>query len=246
MLRTMDAAVTTVLFDLDETLCEYARSSTERLADAFERADVDPFFTYDEYRQRVADVGGTESDIRRRERCFTELAQENGRDRRAGLRVADAYEALTDYTSMEFVPGAVALLNRYDDAYRLGLVTNGGPDTQSPKIDALGLRQWFDTVILAGYETPAKPHPEPFTRAIEELDATRDETIYVGNSLPSDIAGANAAGIRSVWKPHRESLDATPDDGGTDSSGPTSAVTPTYRIAALDELVNPPWRHTAP
>lgn len=239
----MDAAVTTVLFDLDETLCEYADSSQERLADAFDRAGVEPFFTYDEYRRKVAAIGGTDSDIRRRERCFAELAREEGRNELEGLRVADAYEALTDYTTMELLPGAEELLETFSEQYRLGLVTNGGPDTQSAKIDALGLRKWFDSVVLAGYETPAKPHPEPFQRAIEELDSSTEHTVYVGNSRSTDVAGANAVGIRSVWKPHRESLDTAPDDGAAPSAT-TPDVSPTYRIDALSELRSPPWSAT--
>lgn len=238
----MDAPVKTVLFDLDETLCEYSDPSQERLTDAFERAGVDPFFTYDQYRRKVDEIGGTESDIRRREQCFTDLAEETGRDEWEGLRVADAYEALTDYTTMEFVPGAVDLLEKYSNEYRLGLVTNGGPDTQSPKIDALDLRKWFDSVVLAGYETPAKPHPEPFKRALAELDAEKEHTVYVGNSLSTDVAGANATGIRSVWKPHRASLDAAPDDDGVPRSETASEINPSYRIESLGELASPPWR----
>lgn len=233
--------VTTVLFDLDETLCEYPRPGRERLAEAFERASVEPCFTYDEYLREVAEVGGTESDVRRRESCFARLAARNGRDEAVGLRVADAYEALTDYAAMEPLPDARRVLDELSREYRIGLVTNGGPDTQSPKIDALGIRDRFETVVLAGYETAAKPDPEPFRRALADLDASAREAVYVGNSLSSDVAGANRSGLRSVWKPHDRSLDATPDADPGSGDGSATGPKPDHRIGSLRELLDRPW-----
>lgn len=238
----MTAVITTVLFDLDETLCEYARPGVERLAEAFERADVEPYFTYDEYVREVEEVGGTESDIRRRETCFANLARKKGYEERVGLRVADAYEALTDYTEMQLLPDAERVLDALDDQYRIGLVTNGGPDTQSPKIDALGIRDAFETIVLAGYETAAKPHPEPFRQALADLGAAEEQTVYVGNSLSSDIAGANNYGLQSVWKPHARSLDSTPDGSTTAESLSSPAETPNYQIDSLRELLDQPWQ----
>ncbi|UPV76797.1 HAD family hydrolase (plasmid) [Halorussus limi] len=235
----MAAEVTTVLFDLDETLCEYIRSGVERLAEAFERADVEPYFTYDEYVREVNEVGGTESDIRRRESCFVKLARKKGFDESIGLRVADAYEALTDYTEMQLLPDAEQVLDTLADQYQLGLVTNGGPDTQSPKIDALDIRERFDTIILAGYETAAKPHPEPFQQALSEFDATKEQTVYIGNSLSSDIVGANKYGLQSVWKPHARSLD---DVNPTAKPTSSSVEIPDYQIDSLQDLTERPWQ----
>ncbi len=110
-----------------------------------------------------------------------------------------------------------------------GLVTNGGPDTQSPKVDALGVRDPFDTVVLAGYDTPAKPDPKPFERAMKTLETTPERTVHVGNSLTSDVVGAHAAGIRSVWIP----------DG--DETIPSSGVDPDHTLDSIRELATEPW-----
>lgn len=119
------------------------------------------------------------------------------------------------------------------DEYCLGLVTNGGPDTQSPKIDALGLREYVDTVVLAGYHTPAKPAREPFERAMADLDADPERTAHVGNSLASDVAGANAAGVRSVWISYDG--DGHPDRVGSDDP------TPDVALESICELTATSW-----
>ncbi|WP_254864626.1 HAD family hydrolase [Halovivax gelatinilyticus] len=223
-------AVTTVLFDLDETICTHPTPSSERLAAAFDRAGVEPFFEAADYHRLVGEIGGTGSDVRRREVCFRRLARKAGYDEAVGLRVADAYRAVTDYTAAEFLPDAKAVLDTLADRYRLGLVTNGGPDTQSVKIDALGLRDRFETVVLAGYETAAKPDPEPFETAMADLGSSPEAAIYVGNSPEHDVAGGAACGMRTVWYP--------------DDANDGCSVTPDYRIDSLDELLDPPWNMT--
>ncbi len=61
----MGTPVSTVLFDLDETLCELRRSSTDRLAAAFDRANVGSFFTVDEYHEKVDSIGGWQTPTKR-------------------------------------------------------------------------------------------------------------------------------------------------------------------------------------
>jgi FMN phosphatase YigB (HAD superfamily) len=36
---------------------------------------------------------------------------------------------------------------------------------------------------------------------VADLDATPAKTLYVGNSLENDVAGAQAAGFRTAWFP---------------------------------------------
>ena len=81
----------------------------------------------------------------------------------------------------------------------VGVVTNGAPEMQQAKLRGLGLDNAFETVVHAGYDALAKPHPEPFERALDSLDADPSQAVHVGNSLSSDVAGAHAAGLDSAW-----------------------------------------------
>ena len=44
-----------------------------------------------------------------------------------------------------------------------------------------------------------KPRPEPFDHALDLLDVRRDAVLHAGDSLSSDVAGANRAGILMAW-----------------------------------------------
>jgi putative hydrolase of the HAD superfamily len=192
-----------VLLDLDDTILEYRRSPADLLAASFDAEGVDHLFEvdayydrYDEFRDRHEDV----DDLRAA--CFAALAADRGADPDLGRRVAETYAAMRDHRDVRFRPGAeTALAALRGRDLRVGLVTNGARSMQVHKLEALGLEDAFETVVYAGESVPAKPDPEPFRVALSALDVTADRTMHVGNSVESDVAGAHAAGIRSVWVP---------------------------------------------
>jgi len=217
------AEVETVLFDLDHTLVEYRRTSGDLLAASFEACDLDPLFTVEAYYDRFDALRDQHNSIESlRAACFASLAADNGHDPALGREVAAAYEGMRDQTNVEFLPGARTVLDRLHGRADLGIVTNGTGDAQRAKIDAVDLDRWIDATVFAGEAVAAKPEREPFERALTLLDADPDTAVHVGNSLTSDVAGANAAGLRSVWLANDED---------------TGEFTPTARIGSLEELL---------
>jgi len=231
----MPSRVTTVLFDLDETLCDYTRSSADLLELAFEAAAVDPCFAVDDYHEiaeRYKDEA--ESKAERRARSFADLAERAGRERAVGRVVAAEYADLRDHGNVYAYDGLDVTLAALGDEYRVGIVTNGEPAMQDPKLDALDLWEYVETVVYAGSETPAKPATDPFERGLSALDATATEAVFVGNSIETDVLGANRAGLTTVWIP----LDRDVDADGKPAAGPRR---PDYRVDELRALADEPW-----
>lgn len=201
-----------VLFDVDDTLCRYRRTGEELLAASFEQTGLDPFITVEEYHRRYPEfVDGSDSMADLRGRCFAAIAEAKDRPRSDGRRVARAYADERDHGNVEPLAGVEEAIEAVSDL-PLGVVTNGAPEMQSRKLTALGLSDAFETVVYAGYHAPAKPNPEPFETALSALDASPERTLHVGNSLGSDVAGARAAGVSSVWVPaHDGPVDPEPD-----------------------------------
>lgn len=201
-----------VLFDLDDTLCQYRRSGASLLAAAFEKTGTEPFIAAEEYYGRYPEfVEASESMEDLRERCFATIAAENGHDPAAGRRIARVYADERDHGNVERLSGVEAALSACSDR-PVGIVTNGAPEMQAKKLETIGLDDAFDVVVHAGYETPAKPSSDPFEAALTALSARPDRSYHVGNSLRSDVAGANAAGMRSVWLADADSEVARPSD----------------------------------
>lgn len=185
-----------VLWDLDGTLCEYVRGIEELLSDAFGTVGVEPVFTADDYRGLIDSYADrTDSMAELRRLCFADLAAENGHDPELGRAVADAYAEARDHSNVRFLDGAAETLDGFAERYPLALVTNGGPGMQDQKIDAIGAREHFETVVYAGHGVPAKPDPEPFEHALDSLGVVPERAVYVGNNYEADVVGAANAGI---------------------------------------------------
>jgi len=121
------------------------------------------------------------------------------------------------------LPGAEEVLKTLCGRYKLGLITNGAADLQREKIDRSGLAGYFYSITISGDVGVGKPDPRMFTAALASLDAEPKTTVMVGNSLKSDIAAAQAVGLRAIWVNHTQAA------GRED-------VHPDAEIASLSEL----------
>ena len=195
------SSVETVCFDLDDTLIEYRQDSDETLNTAFRRAGVGRFCSSDELWALASETPDADDDHQFLTDLFRAAAKRHGGPTESAETLARTYEAATDHTDVRFRPGAEAALDAARELGPVGLITNGGPEIQRQKLHALDLGSAFDTTVYAGAETPPKPAREPFDRALTDLNADPTETLYVGNSLHHDVAGAGGAGLQTAWYP---------------------------------------------
>ena len=86
------------------------------------------------------------------------------------------------------------------DGYRVGILTNGLPDTQRAKVEALGLRSLADAIVYADdHAVGGKPHPACFAAVLAALRVPAPDAVFVGDHPRNDIEGARAAGLRTIW-----------------------------------------------
>jgi putative hydrolase of the HAD superfamily len=64
-------------------------------------------------------------------------------------------------------------------------------------LEGLQLRSWLQAVVVSSRAGAAKPSPQPFALALEQLQLRAHEVWHVGDS-PEDVAGAQAAGVPCV------------------------------------------------
>ena len=221
------AQISGVTLDLDDTLVQYKRSPGEVLRTCFDILNLEQPFSVGEYYARYDEFADTcDSMDELRTECFAALAAENGYDRELGRKVAKVFSEERDQTNVTLLPSAKQVLDELSSEYALAIITNGARDSQWSKIEAVGLDHWVDTIIVAGHDTPLKPDPAPFERAITSLGTAPETTVHIGDSLETDVAGAKAAGLHSVWI--------------ADGANPRG-FDPTYTVPSIKDLLSLPW-----
>ena len=208
-----------VLFDLDDTLCDHSTSLRVRLRMAFEPA--------------IAGITGVD---------LNEVVEASAARSIAGTDHFAAVLARFQVTDPERISGAIQRyvgdryrgLQLYDEALdviqtiqqrkQVGLITNGPSKIQRDKLLWLDIAHRFPLILISEEEAIAKPDPEIFHRALQLAGTQPDAAMYVGNDPRVDIAGAQAAGLTSIWI----NRDGRPWPGGE---------RPDYEITNLRELL---------
>ena len=101
-------------------------------------------------------------------------------------------EMIARYDGIEAALGRLKAAQR-----RLAIVTSKSADTAAMAFRAVGLREYFDTVVTASDTDAHKPSPEPVLLALERLGASPERAVYVGDA-PVDVAAGQAAGVATV------------------------------------------------
>ena len=221
LLRSM-TRLAAVTFDLDDTLCRHDHDVDALYRQAFERAGVEPFGEPSELWPLLDGPPDPDDRVGYLGAGFARLAAQYGRDVDP-VALAEAFEAVADESRVAYLPGASEALAAAAAVGPVGVLTNGPEERQRAKVAALGLDDRVDAVVYAGDLPRRKPHAEPFEQLAAAMSVDPAETLYVGNSLGYDVAGAHNAGLRSAW------LRGDPEDAA-------EPYRPDYVVDSLEEL----------
>ncbi|MDO4500431.1 MAG: YjjG family noncanonical pyrimidine nucleotidase [Erysipelotrichaceae bacterium] len=100
-----------------------------------------------------------------------------------------------------FYPNVLETLNHLKDkGIKQYAITNGTKAAQDKKLSRSGLINILDGVYISDVIKHEKPSLEFFEPVLNDLkDYSKEEMLIVGDSLSSDIKGANNVGIKGVW-----------------------------------------------
>ena len=194
--------IAAITFDLDDTLwpCEPVINHAETVyydwlrkncPAACEENDMGQL--RERRRQLIVDSPELINDVSEwRRRATHELLVHYGGD--AGL-VDDAFS--TFYAArqkVEFYPDVMDALQDLSFHYRLGSLTNGNAD-----LEHIGVDHLFDCALYATLALPAKPAPDMYVQACEELGLSAPSILHVGDNPLTDVEGARRAGFKTAW-----------------------------------------------
>lgn len=241
--------VDAVIFDLDDTLYperEFAFSGFAAVAGAFQhffgdaaqatRQMIELFDTPD--RPRVFDALLRIRGIQPAPGVIDAMV-ETYRRHTPGIRLYPDARRCLDRLRGKPDAGVAPVFNRCSPGDReaiqrqhaaLGLITDGPARTQEIKIEALGLREWVDAVVLTDALGPGlgKPHPRAFECIAEQLRVERYRCVYVADNPSKDFVAPNSLGWTTVQV---RRADGIYRDRSAPPGGQPAAI-----IESLDEL----------
>ncbi len=121
------------------------------------------------------------------------------------------------------VPYARELLEHIQaQGYRIHLITNGGSE-QFIKLRECQIEDYFERIFTSHLTKARKPDPLIFNEALFQTQALIRESLMVGDSLRTDVRGAETIGMDVVF---------------FNAKGKVHEQSPTYEISCLSELLS--------
>ena len=101
-------------------------------------------------------------------------------------------------TELESIPGAIRFVQRlWARGKKIALVTSSERIIQRAVFEKFGISRYFDAVITADDVTHGKPHPEPYSLALEKLGVSGSRAVVIEDST-NGIQSAKAAGCTVI------------------------------------------------
>lgn len=220
----------TLLFDVDDTLLDFGAAESAALRQLFkdQKLTLTPemethYKRFNKEQWWSYEAGKISRDELLNSR-FSKFFKEYGQDV-DGILLEKKFRGYLR-EGYQLINGAFELIKDLESKYDLYIITNGVSETQDKRLRASGLHPLFKNVFVSddiGYQ---KPRKEFFDYVFERIpNFTEKHSLVVGDSLGSDIKGAELAGLDSCWfNPERNPNDTT--------------IMPTYEIRKLNELYN--------
>ncbi|HEY3204817.1 MAG TPA: HAD family hydrolase [Thermoanaerobaculia bacterium] len=141
------------------------------------------------------------------ERLSRDLTRALGGDGALAERVADRFFG----DAFAKLSANAPLLERLSARFRLGIVANFYGNLEAVCSGA-GIRRHFGVTVDSAAVGFTKPDPRIFQAALAALEASPDRAVFVGDSLPRDMAGARRLGMPHVWLKPGQRQGCCPDD----------------------------------
>ncbi|GAB2581986.1 HAD family hydrolase [Kribbella endophytica] len=195
--------IDTLFFDGDNTLWNFdqvmRRSLHATLAKLREHHSAAEALTVDDLiadRQAVAaELNGTELNLERlRLAAFQRTLTRLGPPDPSLAAELNAFYLERRFADIELYPDTIPVLRALGTSYRIGLLSNGNSYPAKA-----GLEELFDVVLFSQDLGVAKPDPAAYQLAAEKVDRPPSAIAMIGDSLPNDVTGPQAAGWTGIW-----------------------------------------------
>lgn len=194
----------TLLLDADETLLDFAAAekkalflTMQSLGYSISKEEHRLYSEINDAQWKKLERGETTKPVLTVERFSLFLSE-------LGI-VADAKEVNRQYTDnlslgSDLIDGAMDFLEIVKEHFSLYMITNGTAHVQIKRLAAARIDRFFSETFISEAIGFAKPKKEYFTYVLSHIEEQNPKKVLViGDSLTSDIAGGQNAGLDTCW-----------------------------------------------
>lgn len=227
-----DVRYTAILWDVDGTLLDFLYAQRKSLVAAFKEQGMDIGDDIVSLYSAINDRYWKKlelSEVTRQELLigrFRELVDELSLSDTISseqLRISYEYGLSTTY---KYIENSYEIVKKLFDTglFKQYIITNGVASVQRGKLSLSGLTDYIEELFISEEVGAEKPQGAFFEYCCEHIaEKDKERLLVVGDSLTSDIRGANEYGIASVWY----------NPGGWLNESP---YIPVYEIKSLKEV----------
>lgn len=192
-----------ILFDADDTLLDFQKAQAHGFKDVLHHYGVEFTSHLYEIYTRINhnlwmqfEKGSVTKDYVQAQR-FSEFFG-------AINKCVDGMEASCIYQSSLqnqnwLIPYAKEVCEHLSKKYTISIITNGVGQTQMHRITSSAISPFISHIMISEDIGFAKPDKRFFEYVIDKLNCNPEKMLIIGDSLSSDIQGANNANIDAYW-----------------------------------------------
>lgn len=142
------------------------------------------------------------------------------------ILLAQLYRAASLCKKLTLYDGVKETLDCLKGHYKLGIVTDGQSAYAIHELRSTGIEEFFDPIVVSGDYGYRKPDPRLYQKALNHLNVSPENTVFVGNDMYRDVYGAHQLGMKTIF--------FSTNQGDREYSG----ANPDYIIYRFPELLN--------
>lgn len=198
-----------IFFDLDRTLWDFEKNSTDALVDIIKEFGLEMHITniqefvrlYNKYNDELWD-DYRDGKIKKHElriNRFNLLLNHYNLSNQKIIEEISKFYLNTAPLKTSLVKNALEVLQYLASYYKLYIISNGFYDVQLTKAKNSGISSYFKKVFTSDRIGYSKPKAGIFEYAITSAHAKKSECLMVGDDIMNDIQGAKNFGIDQVY-----------------------------------------------
>jgi len=198
-----------IYFDLDRTIWDFDKNAIDTFKDIYQKYELEKIFknfdnfynTYVKHNDILWGLyreGKIEKSVLSYQRFLLTLNEFGNDDIDLAKKIAQDYITISP-TKKELFPYAHETLDYLHKKYNLYVITNGFNEVQFTKLKNSDLEKYFAKVFTSEDAGAQKPNPVIFEHALQETQASKQESIMIGDDLEVDVLGAKNVGLDQVY-----------------------------------------------